>query len=103
MAIGDERVGAAAGAVQGEDELVPGSFPEWLLRGQSLEFGHMFSVLAEGQSGIDEVFQRGVPLIVEPGQFGLQLIDWQAVQGWTTPQVQCRLQVRLGRCEVLLR
>ncbi len=68
--VGPERLGLAAGPVEGKHPLGPEAFPQGMRPRQSVEFGHQCAVAAAGQVGLDAVLQGGEPGFLQADGLG---------------------------------
>ena len=92
-----ERVGVAAGAVEGEHKLGVGALAERLLPGQRLELAHELGMAAEREVGIDPSLQAGQAELLQAGDLGLREgLVAEVGEGLATPERQ-RLAQRVRR------
>ena len=65
VAIGGQRVGLAAGAVEREHELRPQPLAQRLAAGQRLELAGQVAVAAQRQLGVDPVLEADAPTLLQ--------------------------------------
>ena len=65
-AVGLERVGLAAAAVERDEQLALEPLPERVRGDQRLELGQDVLVAAEREVGLDPILERGEPQVLEP-------------------------------------
>ncbi len=71
-AVGGERVGLPAGAVEREHELRARPLAEWLRGDERLELGDELRVAPEREVGLDPLLERDGAQLLEPGDLGLR-------------------------------
>ncbi len=96
-----ERVGLAAGPVEGEHALTPKAFPEGMGASQGVELGGELDVAATGKIGVHSVLERDEARLFQTGGFRLgERGVGQVGQRPATPQTE-GLAERLGRLAVI--
>src|SRR5262249_56222042 len=71
-AVDRERVGLAAGAVEGDHELATDPFPQRMRADEGLELPDDLVVMPQRKLGVDATFKREEAQFLEPGLLALQ-------------------------------
>ena len=72
LAVGVERLGLPAGAVEREHQLAAQALPQRMLGDERLELADQLGVAAAGQIGVDPLLERRQPQLLETGDLGLR-------------------------------
>ena len=97
-----ERLGLAAGAVEGQHELAAGALSQRLGRDQPLQPPDHLLVVAEREVGLDPVLARGQMKLLEPGDLGLgERLVGQVAKRRAPPELERRVQLRAGGARIV--